>query len=147
MRLGRKNKQKIKYALLVGTSPIYVLDENGNKIVDYVGDDGTVYYVVTGGKQTVYTDPTEIEVNISFSGGEIKYTEFGIDSTEYDASLVYLRNEFPIEETTLIWYDSEPSFIGEGENRTVDPNSADYKVLYIKPSLNYVKLLLGKLAK
>lgn len=145
MRMATRNKQPIKYALLLGEFPIYVLDDNGDKIVSSSDDNGNVFYLETGNNQTVYSAPVEIDVNIAFSGGEVQTVKFGIDSANYDATLVYLRNQFPITETSLVWYESEPTYIGHGVNRIVDPHSADYKVLRVQNSLNYTKVLLGKL--
>lgn len=142
MRTQRKNKQAMKYATLKGTENVYKLDKDGNKVVDYVGADGTVYYVTTG-DMVVYNDPVEIDANISLSRGEVQTAEFGIDVSGYDATVIFDVGKYPIDETTLIWHESEPTY----KNGYVDPTSADYKVLMVKPSLNYTKLLLGRLAK
>lgn len=146
MRMLRRNKQTIKYAELIGTSPVYVLDENGNKVVDYV-EDGVTYYKVTGTEYKVYADPSPAEVNIAFSGGEVTQVEYGINDSSYDASILYLLDEYPITETCLVWHKTEPTYIGTGAERHVDPDSADYKVVMVKPSLNQTKVLLSKLVK
>lgn len=143
MRTQRRNKQTLKYATLRGKETIYKLDENGDKVVDYVDTDGTVYYQTIGEKQ-VYNDPVELKANISMSGsGENQATEYGVDVTKYDATVIYDLHKYPITETTLIWHESDPEF----EDGYVDPASADYKVLRIKDSLNFTKLILGRLAK
>lgn len=143
MRISERNKQALKYSTLNGTEIVYKLDANGNKIIDYVDSDtGQAYYVELG-EQVVYNAPVDFKANIAFSGGEAQTAEFGVDITAYDATLVYLLNEFPITETSLIWYKSEPIFIDD----RVDPKSADYKVLSIKPSRRFTKVLLGRLAK
>lgn len=143
MRTLRNNKQTIKYAELIGSRPIYEVDENGNKIVDYVDSEGNVYYVMTGEEELLYTPPKTAEVNISFGGNELQAVEFGIDISAYDATILYLKNEFPISDTSIVWFESEPKY----KNGDVDPASADYKVLSVKPSLNYTKALLGRIAK
>ena len=145
MKLATRNKQALKYALLIGVEPVYVLDENGNRIIDYTDEYGIVHYRVTGEKQKIYSDPISFQANIAFSGGETRAVEFGINDANYDASLIYTISEFPINETSLVWFKSEPQFIGTGENRHVDPNCACYKVLQVKDSLNFTKVLLGKL--
>lgn len=147
MKLATRNKQSLKYALLIGTEPVYVLDDDGNKIVDYVDDEGVKHYRVTGDKQKVYSDPIDFQANIAFSGGETRAVEFGINDANYDATLLYTVSEFPINETSLVWHKNEPVYVGTGDNRHVDPNSADYKVLQVKDSLNFTKVLLGKLVK
>lgn len=146
MRTMRRNKQLLYYANLIEEIDEYKLDEEGHLIVDYV-EDGITYYVMTGRKILKYSDPQECKANISFSGGEIVTQEYGVDKSNYDASVVYDLNEYPITETSLIWFESQPTYIGEGANRRVDPDSADYKVVKVKPSLNYTKLLLTERVK
>ena len=146
MRMLRRNKQTIKYAELIGNSPVYVLDENGNKVVDFV-DGGVTYYKMTGEEYVNYENPHEAEINIAFGNGEVYQAEFGVNESDYDATLVFLRDEYPITETCLVWYESEPTYIGEGVNARVNPDSADYKVAMVKPSLNQTKVLLSKKVK
>ena len=147
MKLATRNKQPLKYALLIGVEPVYALDDEGNRIVDYVDEQGVTHYRTTGDKEKVYSDPIDFSANIAFSGGETRAVEFGINDANYDASLIYTLSEFPINETSLVWYKSEPTYIGVDEYRHVDPNSADYKVLQVKDSLNFTKVLLGKLVR
>ena len=143
MRISERNKRTLKYALLSGSEIVYKRDSDGNKIIDFVDSEGNVYYQEQG-ERLVYADPVEFKAHIAYSGGEVQQVEFGVDVTAYDATLVYLLKEFPITETTLIWCDSEPIIDDDGN---VDPNSADYKVLSVKPSRRFTKVLLGKLAK
>lgn len=142
MKIAERNKQALKYALLIGEVTKYKLDENGNKIVDYVDDEGNKYYIELG-TETVYDDPVDFKASIAFSSDEVQSVEFGVDVSKYDATLVYLLNEFPIAETSLVWYHSTPVMI-DGH---VDPKSADYKVLSVKPSRRYTKVILGRLVK
>lgn len=137
MRTLKKNKQKLCYALLIGTEPEYVYDENGNKKIDYVDEEGNIYYQMTGKEKPIYSGPVEIMANISMSGGEAIEQEYGIDTSGYDAVVITELKEFPITETSLIWYENDPA----------DSAKADYKVLFVKNSLNYTKLLLGRLVK
>lgn len=143
MRTLTRDKQKMYYALLIGEQPQYVYDENGNKVVDYIDESGTVYYRETGETIIAYSDPVEFWASISLNAGDVQSSEYGFDISSYDASVVYLLNEFPITETTLIWFKSEPTY----KNNIVDSSSADFKVASVKPSLNYTKLLLRKLQK
>ena len=142
MKIAERNKQALKYALLIGEVTKYELDENGEKIVDYIDDDGNVYYRELG-TETVYDDPVDFKASIAFSSDEVQSVEFGVDVSKYDATLVYLLDEFPITETSLVWYHSTPVMVGGH----VDPNSADYKVLSVKPSRRYTKVILGRLVK
>lgn len=143
MRMARANKQHFKYALYDRKEPVYALDADGNKQVDYVDEQGNVFYVESGETRIVYTEPQEIFANITLNAGDVQPTEFGIDPTSYDAMVVYLLDEYPIAETSLIWYKNEPTY---DESGYIDPKSADYRVASVKPSLNYTKLLLRKLA-
>lgn len=146
MRTLQKNKQKMYYALYKGQEPEYVLDENGEKIIDYIDEDGTIYYRETGNKIPTYFEPVLFYGNISMSGGEISTQEYGIDVSGYDALLVLDKEEIPIEETSLLWFESEPQF-KDAEKTIVDGNKADYRILAIKPSLNQLKCLLGRITK
>lgn len=146
MRNLRQNEQKLYYAQLLGTAPVYVLDENGNRVVDYIDDDGNIYYKVTGTEKPLYSTAVEFFANIGFSvgTGEAQYTEFGVDISDYDASLVFSRDKFPITETTLIWYQTTPAYDLSGD---IISTQADYKVVAVKPSLNETKILLKRLVK
>ena len=146
MRTLQKNKQKLYYALFKGEEDEYVFNENGQKIVDYTDEDGNDYYRVTGNKVPTYFEPVIFYGNISMSGGEISTQEYGIDVSGYDALLVLDKNEVPLEETSLVWFENEPQF-KDTEKTIVDGNKADYRVLAIKPSLNQLKVLLGRITK
>ncbi len=143
MRNQRRNKQTLHYSNFSNEEPVYVLDSNGNKIVDFVDDDGTTYYLVTGETHKAYSLPSVMEANVAMSGGRAKTVEYGIDDSAYDLSVVYELKKYPIDETTLVWYESEPIIV----DGVVDEKSADYKVVKIKNSLNETKLLLSKLVK
>ena len=146
MRTLAKNKQKLYYALYKGEEPEYILDDDGNKIISYIDDDGTIYYEETGSNIPTYYEPVPFYGNISMSGGEVSTQEYGIDVSGYDALLVLDKDEIPIDETSLVWFDSEPQF-KDTDKTILDYDKADYKVLAIKPSLNQLKVLLGRIIK
>ena len=77
MRCQLINKQKLYYALLVGTEFESELDEHGNKIVDYI-EDGVTYYVETGVTRPLYSQAVEFKGNIAFAGADLLRQEFGI---------------------------------------------------------------------
>lgn len=129
MRCLVKNKQTLKYSLCNGEKPI-------TKIIDGVERK-------TGEKRIEYTDPIEFKANFSLSGGEAKTVDYGIDLSQYDATIVCTKGLLPITETSLIWKDTEPTFKGD----MVDPKSADYKVTKCIPSLNHDKYILTRLVK
>ena len=143
MRTLLRNKQKMYYALFKGEQPEYVLDENGNKILEYIGDDGVFYYRETGRTLPAYYEPTPFFGSISLSSGEVSLQEYGLDVSGYDAIVIVNKNDTLIDETSLIWFESEPKF-KDADKTIVDGNTADYRVLAVKPSLNQLKLVLGR---
>ena len=136
------NKQSMKYSLQNDKIPIYETDEEGNIIYDEV----TEKPLETGEYITGYSKPVSFFGNIAMSGGEVDSVEFGIDVSGYDATLVVDKGTIPIDETSLIWHTSEVEYKDE-EKTIVDENTADYKVLAIKPSLNTIKYILGRITK
>lgn len=141
MRNLRKNKQTMYYALLDKTQPIYEKDSDGNIV--YIEINGVQVPVETGEKELVYGNPVKFRGNISMSGSESKETEYGIDTTDYDAVLMMQLDELPINETSIIWYKS-PIGYKDKDKTIIDDKSADYVVKKLSPSLNQFKYLLGK---
>ena len=141
MRNLKKNKQTMYYALLNKTQPVYERDELGNII--YIEIDGVQVPVETGDTELVYSKPVKFKGNISTSGGESKETEYGIDSTDYDAVLMMMKNDLPITETSIIWHTSNIGY-KDADKTIIDDKSADYVVKKRSPSLNQFKYLLGK---
>ena len=141
-----QDKQKLYFALFYGETPEYVLDSEGNKIISYIDEDGTEYYEETGNKIKNYSLQEPFYASISMSGGEISTHEYGIDISGYDAILMLDKGQIPIQETSLVWYQTEPVY--KDKDKTIlDGDKADYKVLAIKPSLNTLKVLLGRITK
>ena len=107
MRCLLKNKQTIYYSLLLGTAPVYKLDKNGHKIVDYVDEEtGKTYYVETGVKQSLYSEAVAFKGNIAFAGADLLRQEFGVSDEHYEAVLVLNKDQIPITETSLIWFQT-----------------------------------------
>lgn len=136
-----QNKRKLYYA------------NYSKDIVDYKRDlDGNIIYTKVNGKEeTVMGDPVscyaeavEFEANISFDSGETKQAEYGLNTTDYNAVISANKGELPFNEQTLIWSDSEPKYDG---NSRVIPETADYKVVAIKTSLNEERFFLKKQVK
>lgn len=132
------------YALYKESEPIYVLDENGEKIISYIDEDGNIYYEETGEVRNFYDKPVEFFGNISLSGGESEAVEYGLDLSQYSAILVTAKGLIPIDETSRIWYTTEPVIKEDG---TIDEFSADYTVVKLSPSLNTDKYILQKVIK
>ena len=141
----QSNKQSMKYSLQGEKVPIYETDENGN-IIYYEDSNGNKIPMETGEYTTGYSQPVSFLGNIAMSGVEVDSVEFGIDVSGYDATLVVDKGMIPIDETSLIWHTSEVGY-KDAEKTIVDGNTADYKVLSVKPSLNATKYILGRITK
>lgn len=135
MMMLNQNKQKMYYALYGKEVPIYdyYIDSEGNEIP-----------LETGETKIVYENPVEFLGNISLSGGESEAVEFGLNLADYEAILVVAKNTLPINETSRIWHNTEPTY---NEDGTVNESSADYKVVKVSPSLNVDKFVLKKIVK
>jgi len=148
MRTLLRNKQTLYYALLDGTLPEYELDSDGNKIVDYVDEEtGVTYYVETGINTPVYSPAVEFKGNIAFAGADLLRQEYGISDENYEAVLVLNKNEIPITETSLIWYQTKPGTKVIDDVEYADDATADYRVLRSVPSLNNDRFILAKVVK
>lgn len=127
MRTLEKNKQKMYYSLPLEEQPIYELDENGQKVIDYVDEEGNIYYRETGESETVYSSPVPFENGISGKLSEVLVKEFGIDDTSMYAEMDAEANKYPIVAESLIWRKSEPKY--KDLDRTIpDKTSCDYVV-------------------
>lgn len=144
MRMLKKNKQKLHYSLFLEERPEYALDEFGNKIIEYVDEEGNEYYRETGETERVYSLPVEFLGNISMSGGEAEAMEFGLNTADYEAVLIVNKGLLPIDESSLIWFESVPVI---NDNGLVDYVTADYSIIKISPSLNVDKYVLKKTIK
>ena len=135
MRMARVNKQKMYYALYGKEVPIYdyYTDSEGNKIP-----------LDTGETKITYENPVDFFGNIALSGGESEAVEFGLNLADYEAVLVMAKNTLPIDETSRIWHNTEPTY---NEDGTVNEVSADYTVVKVSPSLNVDKFVLKKVVK
>lgn len=141
MRNLKKNMQKLWYGTYSDQIIIYERDEDGNII--YVDIDGEQVPSIAG-EIAGYNEPVIFFANIAMSGGESEAKEYGVNSTDYEAVIVTTDKSLPIDELSLIWHTTEPVL---DTDRLVDADSADYKVIAVKPSLNGVKYLLKKLPK
>ena len=139
MMLLSANKQKMYYSTLTGKTPIYERDENGN--IKYIAVDGKQVPVETGETELSYSLPAEMFANISFSGDETTAKEFGVDISSYDAVVVFEKGEYALTETSILWFETAPGYKDQ-QHKIVDADTADYKVVSIKDSLNQTRILL-----
>ena len=115
MRLLRRNKQTIYYALYEGKKPL--TDEYGNS---------------TGEYEVLYSEPILLKINVSAARGEYSTRQFG-EMENYDKILVTDDINLPISETSILWIDSLD---------TTKPH--DYIVKKVAKSLNSVSYAVSK---
>lgn len=148
----------MKYALQIGEVPIYNRDENGEIIYEYYEDsDGNIIYYEdengnkipseTGEYEIGYSEPVSLFFSsIAMSGGEAEAQEFGLSISDYNATLLCQKGAYPIVEGSLIWTKSEVGY-KDDNNEIIDPISADYEVIKVSESLNFVKYVLKAVVK
>lgn len=139
------NKQKLYYALQNKEVPVYETDDEGNIIYYEDGEENKIP-IETGETELGYSEPAPFFGNIAFSSGEVDNLPFGTDISSYDATLVMNKDELPIDENSLLWFETDPQY-KDDDKTIIDPFSADFKVLGIIPSLNQVRYILGRLTK
>lgn len=165
------DKQRLWYANPTGEQvPIYETDDDGKIIMDEV--DGELFPRESGKWESRYTMPVKFYGNINAGDvGRSEYMPYGISVGDFEAKLVMHRGDVPINEHTLIWYQTTPKFkdstgaevdviftedgivivTEDGEHLSteddaiyVDPKSADYKVKRVPPCLDEIDYLLSR---
>lgn len=137
MRQLNKNKQTLYYSNYISDIPVYEYDEDGNILTTDV--DGDIVECVT--YKEGYSTPEKFKANISFNSGNTIQAEYGLNTSDYNAIISAEKGKFPFDEKTLIWHTSAPIF---DDQDNVKPESADYKVVAIKTSLNEERFILKK---
>lgn len=147
MRTLNKNKQVMYYALHLDSKTIYKLDDYGKPIVSYIDrttEPETIYYEELAQLEDCYDAPNRFKACIVFSGGSASDVEYGVNTESYQAVLIADKDEVPIDETSLIWVQTEPQV---DEYGNAIPSSADYRVIKVNHSLNSDKYILSKVTK
>lgn len=147
MRTLNRNKQTLYLSNQSNKVPVYERDAYGN--IKTMIIDGKLVRIETGDYELGYSNPIKIKGNISSTGGSESTTvDFGIDISGYDAVLVGVENlgNAKISETSLIWFESEVKYKDLGHT-IIDPDSADYRVTKLSPSLNEDRYLLNRIVK
>ena len=158
MRQLRKNQQVIYFASYKGVKPVYattesyliteddklLLTEDGKLLLGNIplmtDVDGEMVAVVDAYKDE-YTVPARFKANISFDSGETRLGEYGLNPSDYNAIISAEKGKLPFDERTLIWFQSEVEY---DEYGLVKPETADYRVIAVKTSLNEERFLLKK---
>lgn len=141
MRQLNQNKQTLYYANFSGQVPIYARDDDGNVITQVI--DGETVSVIDSYRQG-YTDAVEFKANISFNSGDTRMAEYGLNVDSYNAVISADKGKLPFNEQTLIWFESTPQY---DVDKYILPESADYRVVAIKTSLNEERFILKKRAE
>lgn len=123
MRVPRRIKQRMHYALLIGKEPVYETDDEGNIIYEIHA--GERIPIDTGDEKEIYSKPVEFYNSISGELTENELQAFGTQNTA-DAKMTYKRGQYPFRTGTLIWKQSEIEYTEDGE---IDPSSADFRVM------------------
>ncbi len=132
MRTLRKIRKILHYALFDHLEDVYVLDADGNKIIDYTDPvTGTVYYRMTGTQTAVYSTPVEFKASLSSELNEMHSKDYGVDQSSIYIEMCVPKGYLPdVKYGTKIWRNSEIEW--EDEEHTVPAvDSSDYTVVGI----------------
>lgn len=122
MRALERNKQKIYYANYTGRS--VVTDEDG---------------LETGEYTLAYTNPVEVNVNVSASRGEASLDLFGTD-LNYTNTIVSDK-DLGIDENSILWVGKE-AYQSTSTASVITPHN--YNVVSIAKSFNSVVYAIRK---
>ena len=122
MRCMVRNKSKFYWASYIGETE--VIDEYGN---------------ATGEYMVLYGNPKVAHGNVSAAQGEMQSRQFG-ESESYDKVIVLDERDVPLDEHSVLWVDTLPSWNEDGTTDT--PH--DYVVKKIARSLNGVSIAISK---
>jgi len=120
-RTLRRNRQEFWYSLYEGFETIK--NEHGHEI----------------GQKVKYSNPVQAFANISAARGESEAAVFGI-SIQYDKSMVFAKDEYPIDETTVLFIDTKPELNPDESTDT----KHDYVVTCIATSLKYTTVAMSR---
>ena len=138
MRLQRKNKIYITYSLFDRIEPIYKHDEYGNVVTETIDSE---LVPVEIGQRELYTAPERKLVSFSTGGKSAIREEYGIDDTDWNAMIMVELGRLNLDTQSIVWRNNSVTYREDG---TVDPNSAEYKVVRVLPSNTVQRYLLQK---
>lgn len=140
MRNLKKNQQNLWYSTYADQITEYYTDSDGNIIYDEI--DGELIPRKRS-ERAGYNNPVSFYANISAGKGTAQEEVFGV-SLDYTKTISTSDMNLPISETSLIWFETEPTYNADG---AVNEASADYSVVGIAKSLNNMVYALKKRAK
>lgn len=116
----KRNLKPLWYCLYKGKEP--VLDDNGYE---------------SGEKQPTYEEPVQMMANVSPATGYAQTEMFG-NLESYDKVIITDDMSCPIDENTVLFIDTEPSFTDDGKPLY------DYTVRRVAKSLNNISYAVRK---
>lgn len=131
MRMPRRVRQRMTYALLVGKEPVYETDDMGNIVYRIIA--GEKIPKSTGEYRYVYSSPIEFYNSISGNLTEDELMAYGTQNMAM-AKMTYKRGQYPFKTGTMIWKTSEVRLLADG---TPDPTSADFRVMGVMDEGQY----------
>ena len=127
MRGLKKNQRTMYYALYDSEIPIY--DDDGNLELETMAG---------------FKEPVQFKASLSTSQSDAEESPFGKNVT-YDRVISTCDTSLPIDENSLIWVKSKPTYNADG---TVNPDSADYEVAAPPlDGLNSLRIAIKKRSK
>lgn len=138
MRLQRKNKKWITYSLFDRIEPVYKHDDNGNVVMAVIDGDQVPVEI---GQRELYTQPKRKLVSFSTGGKSAIKEEYGIDDTDWNAMVMVELGKLYLDTQSIVWRNNSVTYREDG---SVDPNSAEYKVVRVLPSNTVQRYLLQK---
>lgn len=125
MRSLLRNKRVVYFCDPEETNVI-VVDSNGNR---------------TGERNTIYSDPVPLNINVSAARGESDVNLFG-NADMYDKIMVTADVDCPITENSVLFVDKAPSFT---EVRVLQKAQAGSVArVYLAPLYDYVVVRVAK---
>ena len=121
MRCLDRNKKGFYYCLYIGETK--AVDEDGN---------------YTGEEISSYEAPVLLQGNVSAARGTADIEQFGTNLS-YDKTITLEGTDYPIDERTVLFVDSEP-----GKDGALGNPPYDYKVAEIAKSLNQTVIAISK---
>lgn len=129
-RTQRINRQKLYYSLYLKDQIVYEYDEDGNKIVEYIDDEGNPVYRDTGTVEDFFDTPVEFWASINSQLNELQAREWGVDQSSVYSQLKLSklqREECPLVYGTKIWLETPIGWKDE-EHKIPDESTADFTV-------------------
>lgn len=123
MRMLRRNMRPFWYCAYEGRSTI-------------VDDDG----YDTGEPAVTYASPVKVMGNVGAASGNSEVEQFGV-GVSYDKVIILAGTDWPIDERTLLFLDTEPP-------KEFDPSSvaADYAVVRVSKSITQTSIAAKRIS-